>query len=361
VFWFVGLLVICQTIGIFPHLAKNTCTGRVIPYTQGPKDAGEKMQGRIPKVVVVGGTYVDMALRCKQMPVPGQNVLGSVLTYTVTGPGPNQAAEAALCGCEVHLLSKIGGDSFAQMAVKSLAEYNVNTDFVFTAQAKNTGVIVTLVDAEGENASCTYCGANSALSRRDIEAAEEIISQADVCLIHGGLTPDTIVAVIRSAKVHGAKVILNPARPIEQPPRQNTALPVEYFSADILIANLYEAADITDKGAANIRTAKLVGSDLVARGAGAAVITMGKRGCLVVDRRDANHIPAFDIDLVDDTARGDAFAGALAAYCTVKDDISEAARFASAAGALTCTKFGAIEALPTKAEIIELLQKEDTA
>ncbi len=88
---------------------------------------------------------------------------------------------------------------------------------------------------------------------------------------------------------------------------------------------------------------------------------MGRRGSLVVDRNGADHIPAFEVELVDQTCRGDAFAGALAAYCAVDDDVREAVKFASAAGALACTKFGSIEALPTKAEIIELLQKEETA
>jgi len=87
---------------------------------------------------------------------------------------------------------------------------------------------------------------------------------------------------------------------------------------------------------------------------------MGKRGCMVVDRNGADHIPAFKVDLVDQSCRGDAFAGALAACCAVKTDIREAVKFASAAGALVCTKFGLIDSLPTKAEIIELLQKEDT-
>jgi len=126
-----------------------------------------------------------------------------------------------------------------------------------------------------------------------------------------------------------------------------------------LILNLYEAAEITEHSVSNIRTAKLIGSDLVARGAGSAVITMGKRGCMVVDRNGADHIPAFEIELVDQTCTGDAFAGAMAAYCAVDYNIREAVKFASAAGALACTKFGSIEALPTKAEIIELLQKED--
>ena len=85
------------------------------------------MTGRSPKVVVIGGTYVDMAIRCSQIPAPGQSVAGSALSYTATGPGPNQAIEAALCDCEVHLISKVGGDPFAQMARNSLAESKVDT------------------------------------------------------------------------------------------------------------------------------------------------------------------------------------------------------------------------------------------
>ncbi len=317
------------------------------------------MPGRNPKVVVVGGTYVDIVIRCGQVPSPGQSVTGSGLSYTATGPGPNQAAEAALCGCQVHLISKVGGDPFAQMVKTSLSELDINTDFIHTAEAKNTGVIATLVNAEGENAVLTYIGANSALQPQDIDDAEQIISEADVCSIHGQLPQDTVVTAIRCAKVHSTKVILNPARPMEQPSQDNDALPIDYFSADILIPNLCEAADITNHSDANIHTAKLIGSDLVARGADSAVITMGKRGCMVVDRNGADHIPAFEVELVDQTGRGDAFAGALAACCAVGDNLREAVKFASAAGALACTKFGSIEALPSKAEIIELLQKQE--
>src|SRR4030042_4683011 len=174
------------------------------------------VSGRIPKVVVIGGTYVDMAFRCSQIPLPGQSVIGNSLSYTATGPGPNQAVEAALCVCDVHLISKVGGDPFGQMVKISLAEYKINTDYVFTAETKNTGVIVTIVNAAGENAGCYYTGANIALGSRDIEAAEQIISEGAVCLIHGGLPQDAIVGAIRCSKVHGSKVILNPERPVEQ-------------------------------------------------------------------------------------------------------------------------------------------------
>ena len=317
------------------------------------------MSDRIPKVVVIGGTYIDLAFRCGPIPAPGQSVSGSAMSCAVAGPGPIEAIQTALCRCEVHLISKVGGDAFAQMALKSLNEYRVDTEYVFFAEAKSTGVIVTLVNSEGENASCHYVGANSALQSADIETAEECIAESDICLIHGCLPQEAIIAALRCAELHGTPVILNPARPLEHSGQQSADLPSEYFSAGVLIPNLGEAAEITDQLAVDIRMAKSIGSDLVARGARCAVITMGRRGCVVVDRSGADHVPAFGVDLVDKTGSGDAFAGALAAYCAVRHDLREAVKFASAAGALVCTKFGTIEALPTKAEIIQLLQRED--
>lgn len=317
------------------------------------------MVERTPKVVVIGGTYVDMAIKCGQIPSAGQSVPGSALSYTTTGPGPNQAVQAALCGCEVHLISKVGSDPFSQMAKKSLSDYNVNVDFVFTAAAKNTGIGVTLVNAEGENASCYYTGANSALLPRDIETAEPVISEADVCLIHGRLPEDAIIAALRCAEVHNTKVVLSSARSLGRGGQQSSSLPSEYFTADVLVANLEEVAYITEQSPGHIHTAKMMGSDLVARGVKHAIVTMGRRGCMVVDRDGADHIPAFEVKMVDQTGTGDAFTGALAAYCAVKSNIREAAKFASAAGALACTKFGSIEALPKKADIIQLLQRED--
>ncbi|MBN1806380.1 MAG: ribokinase [Sedimentisphaerales bacterium] len=315
------------------------------------------MSGRSPEVVVIGGTYIDMDIKCGHIPSPGQSVIGSALSYTLTGPGPNQAVEAALCGCNVHLISKVGGDPFAKTVKNILSEFNVDTEFIYTAKARNTGMVVTLVNSEGENAICCCSGANSALTSEDIEAAEQVISEADVCLIHGQLQQEAIVAAVRSAMVHGTKVILNPVSPLDQPDQQSGDLPADYFTVDILLSNLYEAAEIADQSA-SVRTAKLIGSDLVARGVGAAIITMGKRGSMVVDRNGADQIAGYDVELVDQTGSGDAFAGALAAHYAVENNLRKAVEFASAAGALACTKFGSIEALPTKADIIQLLQKE---
>ncbi len=318
------------------------------------------MKGRNPKIVVIAGTYIDMAIKCSQIPSVGQYVIGSNLSYSISGPGPVQAVQAALCGCEVSLVSKIGSGSFAKMILDTLTEYNINTDYVQCVKAKNTGVHLTMINSEGENAGCLYCGSNNALVPMDITAADDIIAEADVCLMHGELPQETIIEAIRCAQLHGTKTILDPARPLEQKEDGCGELPAEYFTVDVIIPNLLEAADITEQTSVGLRNGKLIGSDLIARGVKNAVITMGRKGCLVVNRDGADNIPAFEVDLVNQAGRGDSFNGALAAYYAIKDDIQGAVKFASAAAALTCTKFGLLEALPVKADIIQLLQQNDT-
>ena len=317
------------------------------------------MTGKSPKIVVVGGCYVDMAIRCDRIPLPGESLIGSELSYSISGPGPAQAIQAALCECEVYLIGKVGSGSTAEMLRKSLEEYGINIDYLSTASAKNTGCVVTMVDTKGDNTSLTYFGANSSLMASDIKEADKVISEADICLIHGQLPDEAVREALLCASAHGTKVILDPAHPLGQVDKEDKELPAEYFSADIVIPNLYEAADITESADANMRVAKLIGSDLIARGVNTAIITMGRRGCMIVDRNNSSHVKAFDVDLVDQSGAGDAFAGALAAFCAVGGDIVSGVKFASAAGALACTKFGSVEALPSKTEIIELLQRKD--
>jgi ribokinase len=309
-------------------------------------------------VVVIGGIYVDMAIRCVDFPAAGQIAVGSGFSYTTTGAGLNQAIQAALCGCEVFLVGKVGKDEFAGSIKNNLEDHGVNCDFVFEADAKNTGVSMSFVNSSGANRTVVSEGANKALCGGDIktEEFERLLSSADICLINADLTSDFVCTAIRAAKLSKTKVILDPALSSEQLESKSGQLPLDYYTADILVPNFAEAAGLSIPASHNIHTAKIIGSDLIARGVGCAVIKLGAKGALVVDRETASHIPAFEIKFIDHAGCGDAFDGALAASCAVGDDIRKAVRFASAAGALACTKFGAMEALPKKAEIIELLQ-----
>ena len=316
------------------------------------------MTGGRAVVVVIGSVYADMAIRCVDFPSTGQVAAGSSFSCTAAGAGSNQAIQAALCGCEVHLVGKVGKDIFGQMIKDNLMDFGVNSDFVFEAEAKNTGVSVSFVSSSGANRTVVSEGANRALLGSDIKGTEfeKLLARANICLIDGGLGSDFVCSAIRAARLSKTKLILDPALSSEQFKNQSAKLPLDYYTADILVPNFVEAAELTAAGNHNIHTAKLIGSDLVARGVGCVVIKLGRRGALVVDRGGATHIPPFEVKFVDHSGCGDAFDGALAASCAVGDEIRKAVKFASAAGALACTKFGAQEALPKKEEILELLQ-----
>ena len=124
----------------------------------------------------------------------------------------------------------------------------------------------------------------------------------------------------------------------------------------VLVVNETELASI-------VGTAAIVGSadevtaarTVLDRGPSAVVVTLGVRGALVVDRRAATRIAAFDVDAVDTTAAGDAFVGALAARFRGLESLVEAANYASAAAALACTRRGAQPSLPTANEVERLL------
>lgn len=319
------------------------------------------MTGRIPKVVVIGPAYVDMAIKCSEVPEPGQTVEGSGFSCTPAGPGPNRVIEAALCGCETYLLSKVGDDLFGQMVRGNLGSYGVNTDFVYTAQAKSTGIIVTMVNAMGENSSCISAGANRALRADEVAcaSAEQLIGSADVCLIHGDLPREVVTTAINTANLCKTKVILETKLTIKDGDRAyKSDWPVEYYSANVLIPDFGKSAGAAKLGAGTVHKLKLIGSELVVGGIECVVINMGHRGTFVVDRQGTSHIGGFELDIVDQDGSADAFAGALAAACGAGDEPKAAVRFAAAAAALACTRFGSLDALPSKEDIIELLQNE---
>jgi ribokinase len=311
-----------------------------------------------PRVVVIGSAFIDVAIRCGQIPAAGETVRGTGFSCYPTGAGVNQAVEAALCGCDVHFIGKVGSDHLAEMIRANLGFHKINSDYVVAAEAKSTGVAVTMVNSAGENASCVSLGANRALRAADIEAAEKTITAANACLIHGDIPQEAVIAAVRIATTHKVKTLLDMALGVNDNTRKHVDLPMDYFSVNVLLANAEEAAEIAEEPLSDLHKAKLVGSELVAHGAQNVVIKMHRRGCLLVSREGTEHIPPFEVDVVDRTCAGDAFAGALAASYAVGDSLKEAVRFAAAAGALACTKFGAQESLPKKAEILELLQKQ---
>ncbi|MEU7901823.1 ribokinase [Actinoplanes sp. NPDC049118] len=291
-----------------------------------------------PRVVVAGSANMDLVGLAARLPLPGETVLGDDFVMTPGGKGANQAIAAVRAGAVCAMLGAIGSDAFGVTIKARLNASGVDTANLRTSYGAS-GVAVIMVDRAGENSIIVSPGANSSFA--GLSAAETaVIAESDVLVCQQEIPVDTVVAAAQAAQAGGTRVILNAAPARELPPELVAAV-------DLLVVNESEARAIT--GSPEPDVAGLLA--LVPR----VVLTMGGAGSWYADRDGADErIPACTVDVVDTTAAGDAFTGALAVAWGEGRDLVDAVRWANAAGAACVRKVGASNALPTRAEIDEL-------
>jgi ribokinase len=319
------------------------------------------MTGRIPKLVVIGPVYVDMALRCQAFLTAGMKTEGASFSHTPSGAGVNRSIQASLCGCDVSVIAKVGDDCFGQLIQKNLNQYAIHTELIYPVAAMSTGVAITLVDPRGENSVYVCPGANRTLGRDEIEyaAAEQVISTSDAVVICVPLPQDAIVAAIRTAQIHKKRVILDVCLPHHNlESLKDVDWPMEYYNVSVLIVRFGDFICASELGSGGVAELKSIGTHFVGKGASCVVMPLGWRGALVMDRQGCRHISGIELDVVDNSGAVDAFCGALAACYAANDSADTAVRFAVAAEALTRSRFGVQDALPKKEEIIGLLQQQ---
>ena len=207
-----------------------------------------------------------------------------------------------------------------------------------------------VVDRHGENAIVVSGGANMRLSATDLLAQRKTIESSMVMAVQLETPYDTVACAIALAKRSKVLTILDPA------PAPPEGLPESLYHVDILSPNQSEAQLLTGIPVRNVEDARRAGEKILARGTQKVVFKMGSQGAVIVGR-DASgmsyckHVPGFRVRVVDTTAAGDAFTGALAVGLAEEMPLEDAVRFANAAGALTCMKSGAVAAIPTRAEV----------
>ncbi|RLG66963.1 ribokinase, partial [archaeon] len=96
---------------------------------------------------------------------------------------------------------------------------------------------------------------------------------------------------------------------------------------------------------------------LIKKGVGAVIVTLGEEGAYIVSMSLSKKIPSFKIKVVDTVGAGDAFSGGLAYALVNGMDLKDAVRFANAAAAVSCTKYGAQASMPKLSEVRRLLKK----
>jgi ribokinase len=308
-----------------------------------------------PRICVVGSINVDLVVRCARLPRPGETISARDVTEVPGGKGANQAVAAARLGADVTMVARVGDDAFGERLRNGLRENAVVVDRVLTTPDCASGVAIVAVEDSGENAIVIVPGANGRLTPADVMASPDLVREADMVLVQLEVPLETTIAAIQLAREYGTPVILDPA-PAPALGDKRDPLLAELLKVEVACPNEAEALALTNVRIETIADAEQAACCLRSLGPKYGIVTLGARGAVVCepDSRPAL-VPAFDIDAIDTTAAGDAFAAALAVQLAQKAPIPDAVRFACAAGAFAASRRGAQPAMPTQSDVVALI------
>jgi len=301
------------------------------------------------RVAILGVFAADCAFRAERPPRMGETILGTSFALGPGGKGSNQAVAAARAGADTHFISKLGADAFAEIARSVWAHAGV-TPHVSVDTASYTGAAYIFIeDATGDNAIIICPGVAGTISAADLEAEAEVIAGSDVFMTQLEQPIGAALRGLELARAAGVRTILNPAPAA-------ALLDGMIALCDVVTPNESEAEALTGIAVTSVASAERAAEALLARGAGAAIITLGENGALYLDGARTVHVPALDAgQVVETTGAGDALNGGFAAALAGGADPVEALRFGNATAALSVTKPGTAASMPTRAEIEALL------
>lgn len=297
------------------------------------------------KIVIVGSFNNDLTTYMERMPRPGETVYGRKFVSGPGGKGSNQAVAAARLGADVTFIGRVGQDVFGEQALRMWQREGVNTDYVVQDPDNATGVAPIFVDDSGENMIVVALGANLAIEQADIDAAADLIAQADILVTQLEINYDMVAYALKVGKEKGLRTILNPA-PAGQLPADVVAL------ADYITPNETELEALSGKPDAAIEDAA---RSLLTTDEQTVVVTVGSRGAQYVRKGDGALVPSYKVDVVDTTGAGDAFNGGLAVALAEGKSLEDAIAFANATAALCVTRPGTAPSMPQRDEVEALL------
>ncbi len=303
-------------------------------------------------ILVVGSLNMDQIVHVPRIPTLGETLLGAgSLKLVPGGKGANQAVAMARLGAPVAMAGRVGRDPFGEQLLNSLRADSVDTDLVVIDQEEATGVAFIFLTPNGDNAIVIASGANMRVGKYQAEIASisEAISQAQALVLQLEIPLETVKTLIATAHNAGIPVVLNLA-PAQLLPRETLK------QLKVLIVNETEASLLSGQRIDNLEDAHIVATALHESGIPTVIITLGAQGAILITDDAAGsarsiYEAAPRVQVVDTTAAGDCFVGALTVALTEGQPPEDALRFAVYASALKVTKFGAQSGLPTREEV----------
>lgn len=301
------------------------------------------------EIVILGVFVADTSYRADRAPRMGETIMGNSFALGPGGKGSNQAVAAAMAGGDVHFISRLGRDPFADMALATWARAGVTPQVSQHDDSYTGAAYIFVEETSGDNAIIVCPGVAGTISVADIDAQAELIQNAAVFVTQFEQPMEAAMHGLTLARKAGVKTILNPA-PAAEMPDGMLAL------CDFLTPNETEVEAITGISVTSIDQARQAADVLLARGVGAAVITLGENGVLYHDATQSVHVPAFNAGpVVETTGAGDAFNGGFAAALVRGMTPVEAVRFGCATAGLSVTRPGTAPSMPARDEIEALL------
>lgn len=303
------------------------------------------------QIVVVGSLNMDMVVSLKHRPGRGETVLGGDFFMNAGGKGANQAVAARKLGATVAMIGKVGQDLFADQLLENLVQLGIDCSAIEQIPSQATGVAFVTLDPEGDNSIIVAPGANHKLTPADIRRQEELIKQAKLLMVQLEIPLETVKEAIAIARRHKVPVMLDPA-PVQP-------LTAELLSmVDYIVPNETEISQLTGIEVHDQVTAKLAAVELLRQGVSTVFAKLGEKGIVVVNANRTFFVEPYQVQAVDSTAAGDAFAGAVGAAIVSGKDVWASAKFASAIGAITVTRKGAQASMPSLEEAEDFIKKE---
>jgi len=302
------------------------------------------------KILVLGNSNVDFVFRIPRFHDPGETILAESLGIFFGGKGANQAITAKRLGGNVQFITKVGNDHYGKAYRHHLIKSGLNRKLILEDKKLPTGMAVIELTTKGENRIIAFLGANGSLSVNDLKRMQRHWSGVGVFVTQLEIPLETAERGLRTAKDQGALTLLNPSPPI---PLASHIL----STVDFIVPNEVEAQLLTGIKWKGDREIRKMANRLLDMGAKNVIITLGPKGLFLKNRNEELWMKAFRVNVVDTTAAGDAFLGALATSLSENKPIQEALKFANGAGALATTKLGAQPSLPFRTTLDRFLSR----
>jgi len=294
-----------------------------------------------PHIVVVGSANVDLTTFTDRFPRPGETIFGREFHLGFGGKGANQAVAARLCGARVSMVARVGDDLFGEATIRNFTSRGVDASRVLVTAGVSSGVAPIFVDSTGQNRILVVKGANDRLLPADVDAASDLLRQADCIVLQLEIPLETVYHTLAFARRHGILSILNPA------PAQPLDL-AKLANADYVIPNETEAEALGGMPVRNIDDARACAARLLACGVRRVIVTLGANGALCVGADGSQHVPPHVVEPVDTTGAGDAFIGAFAVFLAGGCAESEAIARANVYAALSTLSVGTQSSFVTR-------------